>query len=173
MSWDIFFFLLLLLLFASAWLTNSSLIVPSIPLAAFSIAVLIREQHNKKRQEFISQLKSHRKELRSGGTVNVDNMLLRYESPITSYHITVGTLFTTVTIPSHFRHYKKDETHAEALVYGLISILAGWWSINGPMATVHTLLQNLHGGETTTVAMLIDEPLLRNTEKVEKMSPKR
>lgn len=169
MGWDIFFFLLLLLLFASAWVTGSSLLIPSIPLAAFTIGVLVRAQHNKKRQEFVSQLKSCRKELRSGGTVSIDNMLLRYESSITTYYITVGTLLNTIVIPSPYQIYKTGETHSEGLIYGLISLLAGWWAINGPLTTVHTLVQNIRGGESTTVAMLIDEPLFRNREKVEKI----
>ena len=164
MGWDLFFFLLLLLLFTSAWMSGAPLTVPGIPLIIFISTVTLREFRNKSRQDFISQLKSCRKELRSGSTVCINNMLLRYDSKITSYYLTVGALFTTVTIPSSYLA-DDGETRIDALCYVLISLLCGWWSINGPFATTRTLLQNIHGGQRTTVAALIDEAWLKKLGK--------
>ena len=73
----------------------------------FIIAYHIREKNNRKRLEFINQLKSHRSELRKGGTVVVDSMLLRYDSLISTFYLNVGVLFMNIIIPSTYK--KKEE----------------------------------------------------------------
>ena len=167
MGWDAISFMILLLIFISTYLSGKTLAAAGLPLVLFILAVIFRALHEKTRQEFVSQLKSHRRELRAGATVRVDNMLLRYQSEITSYVMTVGILFTTVTIHSHYRR-AGEEHHTDALFYSLLSFLLGWWAINGPLNTIQALAKNLHGGEKTTIALLIDRPLVKKLEEVEK-----
>ena len=166
MGRDLVVFLVLLLLVVSSQITGVSELPSLFLFFLFSTAILVRGRRERERLDFINQLKSHRKELRERGTVVVDNTLLRYDTVLTSYSLTVGLLFADVVIPSRFRLYTGSE-HPEAFVYSLCSLLSGWWSFpEGPLLTVNSIQQNLAGGDKTTVAELIDKPLLEQIASI-------
>ena len=119
----------------------------------------LRERH---RRDFIHQLKSCRKELRSGGTVVINSHLVRYNSTISTYYMNFGSLFCTVRVPSLYRVVDAGDEHHDSSIYSLVSILTGWWAIpGGPLQTVATIISNISGGERLTVAELIDLPLIK------------
>lgn len=160
MKQDLFVLAFLALACLHAFVRGTNMLAPLIVLGIFLLAVFVRESRRRKRADFITQLKSYRRELRSGGTVVVDNMMLRYDSPITSYHLTVGVLFTSIAIPSPYR-LSTGEGHPESFIYSLLSLFSGWWAFPmGPILTLHYIRENLSGGEEMPVAMLIDGKLI-------------
>ncbi len=142
------------------WTTGVSILLPLFWLLIFLGALFLRERRIRARTDFVNQLKSCRNELRRGGSVVVDNLVLRYNSPLTTFHLSVGALFFHVSIPSRYRP-AYGENQPEAVTHSLCSLLFGWWSVpHGPLRTLHALMFNLQGGERTTVAWLIDRVLL-------------
>lgn len=127
---------------------------------SLTAALYFRLRIERRRREFVLQLKSHRRELRAGGSVVVDQLLLRYDTPLTSYTMNIGSLFCSATIPSNYLLH-TDERHGIALWYSMLSLLSGWWSPSGPLNTIHALHVNLRGGKRTTVAELIDGPVVK------------
>lgn len=165
MERDLFSFCLLALITLSRYLDDESYYLPLLLLLGFSGAVYFRERRRRERIDFINQLKSHRRDLRTGGAVTVNNLVLRYHSRLATYYVSVGGLLASVQIPSQF-HLASTENHPVAVLYSIISLISGWWSVpHGPFETIRCLLHNWDGGEKTTVAMLIDEPLLRRLDK--------
>lgn len=155
---ELLYTLLLLLLIVRDLLQGDT---PGIPLTLLSVllaAVLLRERNERIRTDFINQLKSRRRELRNGGTVAVDGLLLRYDTVVVWYVLSVGTLFTNVTIRTRFRIYTGD-AHPENIVCSAVSLLTGWWSITGPSSTIAAILSNLQGGARKPINLLIDAPL--------------
>lgn len=129
----------------------------------FVAAVFVREKHERARVDFINQLKSSRKELRSGGTVVVDNELIRYNTVLTTYWLNVGGLVANISIPSPFLATAGHD-HSHGIFYSLVSLVSGWWAFpEGPIITINYLRQNLSGGNQITVAMLIDGALIRRS----------
>ena len=122
----------------------------------------LRRHRERKRKDFIHQLKSCRKELRAGGTVVVDHHLIRYRSVISTYYLNFGGLCCSIRIPSPYRVTDAGDEHHDSVFCSIASLLAGWWAIpGGPVSTLTTILQNWNGGERATVAELIDLPLLK------------
>ncbi len=99
----------------------------------------------------------------------VDQLLLRYDTPLTSYQANIGGLLCSAAVPSNFAP-QRGELHGIALFYSAVSLLSGWWSFSGPLFTVEALFKNLRGGIKTTVAELIDGPLFarRESERIAK-----
>ncbi|MCC6953847.1 MAG: hypothetical protein IT290_06990 [Deltaproteobacteria bacterium] len=152
---------LLSLIVASTWKQGALVYPPLIYLVIYLGALLLRLRRERERELFVNQLKSHRKELRSGGTVVVDNQLLKYDTPVTTYLLQVGGLISVVTIPSRYHRY-PDQARAEGLVYSLCTVCSGWWHLPaGPLDTVAVILENLRGGTRKSVAELIDGKLLQ------------
>ena len=80
---------------------------------------------------------------------------------LTTYHLSVGGLLSLVKIPSVYRVHVGEE-HAEGIGYSILSLITGWWALpEGPLVTINFIAQNLHGGEQISVALLIDEKLLK------------
>ena len=136
------------------------------PFLAYIILLLgilwLRRHRERKRQDFIHQLKSCRKELRAGGTVVVDHHLIRYRSVISTYYLNFGGVLCTIRVPSPYRVTDAGDDHHDSFFCSFGSLLAGWWAIpGGPITTITTILQNWSGGEQMTVAELIDLPLLK------------
>ena len=163
MAGELLYLIILLLIALRNYLAGDSLIVPAGLLAIFLTALLLRERAERGRTDFINQLKSHRKELRGGGTITVDGLLLRYDTELCFYMVSVGTVFTNINIPTQYRVH-RGESHPEAFACSLISLLTGWWSISGPQTTIAVLLQNLGGGVRKPVSLLIDAKLLEPAE---------
>lgn len=125
----------------------------------------LRGRRERKRRDFVHQLKSCRKELRSGGTVVIDGHLLRYNSVISTFYLNFGGVFCSVRIPTHYRvTSEQNDHHHDSFYCSLGSLLTGWWAIPaGPLQTITTIIQNISGGERLSVAELIDLPLLKRT----------
>ena len=158
---DLFTFFLILLFCLSTYVNGTGFYASLALLFAFVIVIIIREQRVRKRLDFINQLKSHRRELRSGGTVVVDSLLLRYDTKVTTYFLSVGIVLSSINIPSIYRVY-TSEGHAESLVYSFCSLISGWWAFpGGPITTIAFLKQNLTGGQVLSVSELIDQDLHR------------
>lgn len=162
---DIIIFIFYGAIALSAYLSGRDPTIPTICVAAFLALVLLREQRERRREDFTTQLRSLRQELRSGGTVVVDHLLLRYDTPVTTYNLNVGFLVGSVLIPSPYRIYTGD-AHYEPLLYSIISLITGWWALPpaGPLATLALVRQNLVGGMKTDVAHLIDAKLFNQTD---------
>ena len=144
----------------SRYLTGDPYLIFLIYLAVFSYGAYYKRQRLHDRREFINQLKSHRHELRQGGTVVVNHSLLRYGSEITTYHLAVGGIFSCELIPS--RYHVAGEDNGEPITYSLLSFITGWWAFPyGPIVTASSIYRNIRGGERQTVAELIDGPLIR------------
>lgn len=130
--------------------------------ALFSTALWLRSSRERRRRDFVQQLKSCRKELRSGGTVVIDHNLVRYRSVIATYNMNIGGLLCSVLVPSPYRVLDANDEHHDSTLCSLASLLFGWWSIpGGPVQTLTNILQNISGGQRQTVAELIDLPLLK------------
>ncbi len=146
---------------------------PSIPLlflALYILAMIFRNNLRQKRIEFINQLKSHRNELRNGGAVVIDGIVLRYSSQITSYQIPVGGIVGHMDILTPYRKYKQGD-NGEAIILSLTALATGWWAIPyGPITTCKAIYNNLKGGSKTTVAKLIDEKLLERLAFLKSLS---
>lgn len=156
---DFVTFLFLLLLLAATYIGGHAMAAPAVGLALFVAVILLREHRERARQDFINQLRGCRSELRAGGTVVVDNLLLRYDTELTTYHLCIGLLLETVLIPSRYQP-ATGEAHHESVLYSLCSLFSGWWAFpSGPMLTLGVIQRNLTGGERTVVALLIDEKL--------------
>ena len=158
---DLVAILVMAIIAASAYFSGRSFLLPLGLLLGYIAAVILRERQRANQREFVLQLKSHRKELRSGGAVAVDNHLLRYDTILTRYHFTVGGLITSVTIPSNYQEFSKDNTNTP-LLYSFYSLIFGWWSLPwGPLHTLAHIANNLRGGELVPVSILVDEPFIK------------
>ena len=157
-------FLLLLVAVSHAISGATYLPVFAYFLLSLTTALYFRMKIERMRREFILQLKSHRRELRAGGSVVVDQILLRYDTPLTSYQANIGGILCSASIPSPYL-VRSGEPHAIAFVYSALSLVTGWWSLSGPLFTVDALQRNLRGGVATTVAQLIDGPLIELRRK--------
>lgn len=133
---------------------------------SYLCAVFFRERAFRERERFLNQLKSHRSELRRGGTVVVDQSLVRYDTLLTTYVMTIGGIFSSVTVPSRYHHW-TGEAPPQSLCFTVLSLLTGWWSPGGPAATIRGGIYNLRGGRIKTVAELIDRPLLARINRLE------
>lgn len=162
---DIIIFIFYGAIALSAYLSGRDPTIPAVCVAAFLGLVLLREHRERRREDFTTQLRSYRQELRSGGTVVVDNLLLRYDTPVTTYNLNVGFLVGSVLVPSPYRIHTGD-AHYEPLLYSIISLITGWWALPpaGPLATLALVRQNLIGGMKTDVAHLIDAKLFNQTD---------
>ncbi len=163
---NLLFVLLLLLIFVSNYLRGLTLLWPGLALAVFAICLLIRFRQVRKRNDFLGQLKSQRRELRRGSTVSVDGAVLRYTTLLRAYSVSVGIVFTSIEIPTSFR-ITDGESQLESLWYSLLTLLTGWWSLTGPVQTMASLSQNLGPSGTKSVAELIDSAYLRRIEAAE------
>lgn len=159
MAGELLYLFILLLIALRNFLAGASLVLPGTLLAVFLLAVLLRERAERQRTDFLNQLKSQRKELRAGGTVAVDGLLLRYDTVLSYYVLSVGTLFTNVNIPTQYSLH-HGESHPEAFACSIVTLLTGWWSISGPQTTIAVILQNLRGGDSKPVSLLIDAGLI-------------
>lgn len=156
---------ILFILLLSHLLTDRSLAYLSgFLFVTFVGAVVVRERRLRERQRFVNQLKSHRRELRSGGTVVVDDRLFRYDTVVATYVSAVGGLVATVHVPSRYRPVAEDGG-GSAFLYTLLSLVAGWWSPHGPLSTISCGVHNLRGGRMTTVAELVDGPLIARLKR--------
>ena len=157
------FSLFLLTLIALSRLQSGGDPTPFLAYIVLLIGILwLRRHRERKRKDFIHQLKSCRKELRAGGTVVVDHHLIRYRSVISTYYLNFGGVLCTIRVPSPYRVTDAGDEHHDSFICSLGSLLAGWWAIpGGPITTITTILQNFAGGERMTVAELIDLPLLK------------
>jgi hypothetical protein len=134
-------------------------------------ALLAKHQRDQQREEFLLQLKSQRSELRRGGTVVVNGMLLRYQTVLATYRIHIGGLLCDVSIPSPFRSVVKGD-RTEAFLSSICTMMGGWWSFpHGPAITLAAILLNLTGGERKSVAELIDEPIYREKPPKDEEKP--
>lgn len=134
----------------------------------FLVALILRERAFRHRERFVNQLKSHRRELRNGGTVVVDQALVRYDTLLTTYIFTIGGLVTSIIVPSRYHHW-TGEAPPQSLAFTLISWCTGWWCLGGPVTTVRCGIYNLRGGRIKSVAELIDKPLLARLNRAEQM----
>lgn len=161
--------LLLLLLTTNRYFDDSLTLPWASLLILFTSAVFLGRKRQKERTNFVNQLKSQREALRKGGTVVVDNVLLRYESILTTYYFCIGGLISSVTVPSNYV-IASDEEEKSGLLYSLVSLLSGWWAIpDGPIQTINLIRINLAGGQKQSVAELIDlELFLKKREKLKK-----
>lgn len=133
---------------------------PLLILTAYLAALYLRRKRHQQRTDFVNQLKSYRRELRSGGTVVVDTLMLRYGTVLATYRLNIGALLTNIVVPSRY-HISSGEEQGESLLYSLLSVVSGWWAFpTGPLITLSLIKQNLGGGEKISVAALIDAPLL-------------
>ncbi|MCB0323605.1 MAG: hypothetical protein KDD69_08525 [Bdellovibrionales bacterium] len=162
MGLNLLFFLATLLVVIGNAMRGASIAAPATVLALFLLALLCRTLKLRKDLILLNQLKSYRRELRQGGTVAVDSMLLRYDSTLTSYTVSVGFLVFNIEIPSGYRLFQEQD-YGESFLYSLLTLATGWWSLNGPWHTIHTVLENSRGGRRGSVAMLIDGPRFRET----------
>ena len=151
--WILLFFLLL---FAGSWFGGGDVWLPGTMILSYLLLIWLRNRREYERTVFRQQIRSYRTELRQGGTVVVDGLLLRRESVVTSYDLTVGLILTSLTISSPYRLYTDDDT-PEALLYSLGSLITGWWAFpSGPLQTIKLITQNLSGGNKETVAALFE-----------------
>ena len=168
MEKDIPTFLLLLIIAISRSYQGVASFLPALVLVCFISAVYVRERRLQAWRDFANQLKSHREELRSGGTVVVDNLLIRYNTILTKYQLSLGFLLSNIAVPSRVKVHSGEE-HLEAYLYSLGSILFGWWALpTGPLHTLHCAQSALRGGEKISVAMLIDEKLFERFAEQER-----
>ena len=167
---DFFALFLLALITASTWRQGAIAYPPLIYLVIYLGALLLRLRRERERELFVNQLKSHRKELRSGGTVAVDGLLLKYNTELTTFTLQVGGLISSVTIPSRFQRFPPEHAH-ESFVYSLCTLCSGWWHLPaGPLDTIAILVQNLRGGARQSVAELIDGKLLNRISAQQELS---
>lgn len=155
MGWQLLFLSVLLLVLWSNYISGASIAGPLLVLAVFLFSHLLRARRLKQRIDFINQLKSFRRELLAGGTVSVDQLLLRYDSVLTTYTVSVGIVAVSIRIPSTYR-LSTDEQQSDGLLYSFATVIAGWWSLTGPVHTLQALAENIGGGEKKTVGELID-----------------
>ncbi len=158
---NLLFIFLCLLVFLSNYLRGQTVLWPLLALSLFVISQALRLLQLRRRSDFLGQLKSHRKELRRGSTVAVDGLVLRYDTPLKSYALSVGMLFSSIEIPSTYR-ISDGEGQLERVWFSVATLFTGWWSITGPLSTIQTLSENL-SGKTQSVAELIDACYLRKT----------
>ena len=130
-------------------------LVPLVSLIALMLLLAFSLYVYEKRKRFVTQLKSHRKELRAGGTVVVDGVLLRYDTQLTQYLLSVGIFFSTIRFTSAYRQYDSNG-HAEKWWCSLVTLVCGWWSFFGPLAVLEAIVHNASGGRRITVGQLID-----------------
>lgn len=120
------------------------------------ILAIIREQQIRVRQIFVNQLKSYQKDLRAGGTVMVDGILVRHTSVFHTYYVNIGAILGSITIPTRY-HLDTGIEDARGLLCSLVSLISGWWSLPyGPLINLALVQQNFRGGEKSTVMELID-----------------
>ncbi len=163
MAGELLYLFVLFLVALRSYLADVSLLLPGAAIASFLLAIFLRERVVKQRTDFINQLKSHRRELRAGGTVVVDGLLLRYDSVLRYYEVSIGHLVTSIEIPTPYRLH-KGESHPEAIICAVISLFTGWWSITGPQTTLAVILLNLGGGSKKPVSQLIDAGRIEDAE---------
>lgn len=155
----IVFFFLLGLCITEAF-NGRPLWAPLLFLLGFLLALYLRRKRHQQRTDFINQLKSHRRELRGGGTVFVDSLMLRYNTVVTTYNLSIGVVLLNIVIPSRHKIADGDD-HGESLLYSVLSIISGWWAFPaGPVITLSVIKRNLSGGDKVSVGQLIDAPLL-------------
>lgn len=155
---------LLTLIALSAHQHGNLIYVPLGYIALYLAALYWRERRNRERDLFIYQLKSLRAELRAGATVSVDQLLLTYQTELTTFRVKVGALISSVEIPSRFHRFPAHG-HGEQFIYSLCTLTSGWWCIpGGPLHTLGILLQNVSGGEKKRVCELIDGRRLSPSE---------
>jgi len=153
---EIIILLLLSILLGGSLASETSVLPSTLLLAVFVVTIVLRRLRSHHRLQFVNQLKSYRRELRNGGTVVVDNSLLRYNTVLATYYVNVGALFGSFYVPSHF-HIHGTSEHSAPLLYSLASLVLGWWHLpTGPLITLALVAQNLSGGEQITVGRLID-----------------
>ncbi|GEM_PF-5047910 len=152
---EIIIFLFFCLLILGAVIGGGDIWLPSVLILGYVLLIWYRNTLDRERATFRNQLRSYRNELRQGGTVVVDQLLLRNETIVTTYQLTVGLILTSLTISSPYRVYSDNEA-PEGLLYSAGSLLAGWWAFpSGPTRTIASLAQNLSGGRRETVASLL------------------
>lgn len=156
---------ILVLITASAWKHDALIYPPLIYLGVYLLALYLRRHRERARTIFLNQLKTHRAELRSGGTIVVNNQLLKYDSMLTTYRVQVGGIISSVTIPSHYKRSPDEDRH-ESIIYSLCTLFSGWWHLpTGPLETIAIIVENLRGGERKSIAQLIDGRLLERLEE--------
>lgn len=148
------FILIAVLVFVSNYVRGQTVLWPLLALALFVFCHTIRLLQLRRRSDFLAQLKSHRRELRGGSTVVVDGLILRYDTLLESYTISVGLLIISIEIPSRFR-ISEGEGQLERVWFSLATMFCGWWSITGPFSTMQTLSENLRKNPQS-VAELVD-----------------
>lgn len=152
--------LLLLTTILSKMYNGQSYTIWTVYLFALLLALGFREHQRRGRENFINQLKSQRMALRAGGTVVIDQQLIRYNTPLTTYYINIGALFSSVQVPSQY-YLSTESDPPQSLYYSLISMVFGWWHVpHGPLETLAVIKVNLSGGEKISVSELIDKELI-------------
>ncbi len=165
-------FVLFILLIAG--LMRDNILLPLVLFSTFLGALILRKKHHRSRELIVNQLKSYRKELREGQTVQVGSTRFRYDTILATFHMTIGGLISSVEIPSIYRKATGEE-QGEAMLYSIVSLIAGWWALPfGPLTTISFIASNLSGGKRITVKELIDgvknEPM--SEPKPKKKKPK-
>ncbi|MCC6932914.1 MAG: hypothetical protein IT292_06640 [Deltaproteobacteria bacterium] len=143
--------------------------LPALYSALVLTAIIIKTQREYQRGRFITQLKSCRGELRSGSTVLIDGLMLRYDSILTTYHLTIGAIASLIKVPSLYLLHKPEDKHA-GIFYTGVSLIFGWWTFpSGVSLTTYNLYKNTHGGETISIKDLVDPNLENNTDKFKRL----
>ncbi len=139
---------------------NISLLIPLLAASVLFAAWILRDlsEHMRWRRKML--LKSYRRELRRGESVMINGELLRYDTELTTYVLTVGVVLTDIRILSNYT-VRKESLSPISFVYTFGSICLGWFSLFGPFTTFLTVVQNIRGSRCESVAMIIDRGRFR------------
>lgn len=154
---DIFVLFLLAFVALSQWLDGRAPLVMLCFIGFLLLGMYLRERNKRLRTAFLNHLRASSKELQAGGSLLVDGKVLRYDTELTTFYASVGSLFSVVIVPSRY-HFPDEGRSAGALSLSLLSLISGWWSPTGPIHTLSFLHQNLSGGERKRVQELIAPP---------------
>jgi len=126
-------------------------------LVVYCTAIGFREALRNRRRHLERELFLNKERLEAEGTIQIDDLLIRSTTELTSFRTTVGMIVTSIIIDSPYR-IADESSNAEGVGYSLLTLLAGWWAMPlGPLLTVAVVKQNLSGGYKRSVASMIKE----------------
>jgi hypothetical protein len=131
------------------------MLIPSLAALVLIGAWLCRELSEHARWKRKMLLKSFRRQFRRGEGVIIDGEVLRYDTELTTYVMTVGIIISDIRIFSNYT-LRKESLPSVAILYSFFSVIFGWFSIFGPFTTLQTILENFQGSRRESVAMIID-----------------
>ena len=114
--------------------------------------ILIEE---KLRKDFVRLLLSNMEHINSGNVL-YHGIPITSDTVLRTYYFTISTGFISMKNQTRFYIDQYDQMALCSLENSLLSLVFGWWGFpHGIIYTIQTLLKNLRGGETVSVANLI------------------